>query len=38
MVGKNDDEENGKIVIPPRLLTKSFGNFAAVENLSFQVR
>jgi len=38
MVKKNDNEENGKIVIFPRLLTKSSGNFVAVENLSFKVR
>jgi ABC-type uncharacterized transport system ATPase subunit len=38
MVEKNDNEENEKIVIFPQLLTKSFGNFVAVENLSFQVR
>jgi len=34
MVKKNDDEENGKIVVFPQLLTKTFGNLVVVENHS----
>jgi hypothetical protein len=38
MVEKNDEEENGKIVILSPVIDEIIGNFVAVENHSFQVR